>query len=120
MWKWINSNRVVAGVIALALMVAFTSAADGYRTRKLLKAAQTSLEEADKAKERELADAKKAWDQRDADAGRRLAPVLRERDALRAKVAALEAERSKPFVAPATDSEIVSRFEALGYLVRVR
>ena len=114
--KWLRENKKVAATIVILLLVAIASALDGYKTRRLLKAAQVNLEEADKAKEKELKEAEKGWLRVLNGADAKLAPVLRERDALRAKLAA---RSSTPFEAPATDSDIVARWRALGYQVVV-
>lgn len=118
MWilKWANANRLTAAIIVVLLLVATASALDGYKTRKLLKAAQVNLEEADKAKEKELKAAQEVWEKKAADADRKLGPVLRERDELRAKLAARDKE---PFEAPTTGNEMIARWKDLGYAVRV-
>ncbi len=113
---WLKSNWKTAAIFVVLLLVAIASAGDGYRTRKLLKAAQTNLEDAQKEKVKELKDADATWGEKVVDADRKLAPALREIDALRAKLAARD---SIPFEAPATDNETVARWRALGYQVRV-
>lgn len=113
---WMKANWKTAAIIVVLLLVAIASATDGYKTRRLLKAAQVNLEEADKAKEKELKEAEKEWLRIVNGADAKLAPVLLERDALRAKLAA---RSSTPFETPVTDSEIAARWRALGYQVGV-
>jgi len=119
MWKWITGNRLIVVVSAVLFLIALASAADSYRTRKLLRAAQTNLEETQKAKEKELEAERVVWGGRLLEADRKLAPVLKERDGLRVKLARLEAQAAVPFSPPTSDSDREARWTALGYKVRV-
>lgn len=113
MLSWVKSNLLAVAIIVVLLIVALGSAADGWRTRKLLREQQalqqTALEEAARAKERELEEAEKAW-------LRVLNPVSRDRDALKQNLARAEAEK---FVPPGSAAEAVARWRALGYHVEV-
>ena len=113
---WLKENWKIAGIFVVVCLIALASAGDGYRTRKLLKAAQTNLEEAAKVKEKELKEAEAGWLRSLNASDAKLAPVLRERDDLRAKLAARD---KTPFEAPATDKDTVARWKALGYAVRM-
>ena len=118
--KWLRENKMIAATIVILSLAVIASALDGYTSRREIRRLNTALGIQEKAlltaKEKELKEAEKDWlkvvNEKDA----KLAPVLRERDALRAKLAA---RSSTPFDAPATDRDIVARWRALGYPVRV-
>jgi hypothetical protein len=121
MWTaWLKANWKIAGIIVVILIVACASAVDGYRSRKEIRRLNTALGVQEKAalaeKEKELKDAEESWVRIVNASDEKLAPVLRERDALRAKLAARD---KTPFEAPTTDKETVARWKALGYVVRM-
>ena len=115
--KWLRENLLVAVIIVVLLAVALAGAADSYRVRKLLKAQQVVLEDQAKAKEQELADAEKAWLRVLNSSDAKLAPVLKERDALKKKLARADSVRFDP---PEDDAETTARWKKLGYPVRVK
>ncbi len=98
------------------MVVALGSAADSWRTRKLLKAQEILLQDQAKAKERELEEAEEAWLRLVNASDRRLAPILRERDDLRKRLAKAT---GKPFAPPGSAGELADRWRALGYRVEV-
>ena len=120
MWKWITSNRLLAAVIVVLFLVASASAVDSYRHRREVRRLNVALGIQEKAllaaKEKELKEAEVGWLRSLNASDAKLAPVLRERDDLRAKLAARD---KVPFEAPTTDTETVARWKALGYTVRM-
>lgn len=123
MWKWIGANRLLAATIAVLSLVAIASAVDGYRNRKEVRRLNAALGIQEKAllaaKEKELKEAEEAWTRTLNVSDAKLAPVLRERDTLKVKLARIEAQVAAPFVVPASDSDREARWEAAGYKVRV-
>ncbi len=116
MWPWIRKYPWAAVAIVVLLAVALGSAADSWRIRKLLKAQEVLLQDQAKAKERELEQAEEAWLRLMNASDRKLAPILRERDALRKQLARVT---GKPYVPPGSADEVVSRWKRLGYAVEV-
>ncbi len=110
--EWLRKNWKIAGICAILCLVAFASAVDGFRTRRLLAVAQSNLIEEQKYLSEREAVNEGATGKKDADIERRLKPIL-------ARLADLEAQGSKPFIPPATDNETVIRWGKLGYRVRV-
>lgn len=115
MLSWAKSNLLAAVVIAVLLVVALGSAADSWRTRKLLRAQEIVLKDAAKEKAKELLEADEAYQDLLKTSARELAPVLRERDALKKALARVQ---GKPFVPPGGDAEVKTRWRDLGYSVR--
>ena len=119
MWKWITGNPAIALATAVLFIVAAASVAGFFHTRTLLKTAQSNLvEERKYLSEREAVN-EGTTGKKDAEIEKRLVSVLLERDALKKRLAELEAQVPPAFVAPASDNEIVTRFQSLGYKVRV-
>jgi hypothetical protein len=122
MWllKWANANRLTAAIIVVLLLVATASALDGYRNRKEIRRLNVAIGVQEKAaldaKEKELKEAEEGWLRSLNASDAKLAPVLRERNDLRAKLAARD---KTPFEVPATDKDTVARWKALGYAVRM-
>ncbi len=116
MGKWAFKNPLAVILSVVLLFVALGSAADSYRQRQLVKQLQVNLEDQAVAKERELEEAEQSWLRILNASDAKLGPVLRERDALRKKLAAAV---GTPFVAPGSAAEIVDRWQQLGYPVRV-
>jgi hypothetical protein len=122
MWilKWANSNRLLALVIVALFLVASASAVDSYSRRKEVRRLNTALGIQEKAllaeKEKELKEAEDVWLRSLSASDAKLEPVLRERDALRKRLAQVA---GAPFVPPAGDEEVVARWKDLGYAVRV-
>jgi hypothetical protein len=116
MWYWIRKYPLAAGIIVVLLIVALGSAADAWRIRKLLKAQEVLLQGQARAKERELEEAEEAWLRQLNASDRRLAPIRRERDDLKKRLAKVTA---KPFSPPGSAVELSDRWRALGYRVEV-
>lgn len=116
MWTWLKKYPLAAGIIVVLLIVALGSTADSWRTRKLLKAQEALLQDQARAKERELEEAEEVWLRLMNASDRKLAPILRERDALRKQLARVT---GKPYVAPGSAGEVADRWKRLGYAVEV-
>ena len=117
---WLKENWKIAGIIVVILIVACASAVDGYRSRKEIRRLNTALGVQEKAalaeKEKELKEAEESWTRIVNASDVKLAPVVRERDALRKRLAQAA---GAPFVPPVTDEAVVARWKDLGYVVRV-
>jgi len=119
MWKWVNANRLAAGIFVILCLSVLCSVSAGYHYRQLLKAAQSNLEEEQKyLSEREAVNAE-ATSGKDAEIGRKLEPVLRDIAGLRADVAKLHAKQDVPPVPPASDDDRIARWLGLGVKVRI-
>ena len=103
----------------LLIVLSAASAAAWLRYARILKSAQSNLEEAEKYIREKEAENEQATGIKDADIERRLPPVLRDIESLKARLAGIDAQQAIQWVPPGTDNEIVNRFRGLGYEVGV-
>ena len=114
-WTWAAGNKFLAIAIAVFILIALSSAAGGVRDWFQKRAEIQSLKK-DIAAEKEKGEVEKAASEqaiaiKDAEYAR----ISRDRDALRKKIAGLQAVQAQPWQIPATDNELLTRFKALGY-----
>lgn len=121
MLSWIKAHPGIVAVFAvISMAVALGSAADSWRTRKLLREQQEAqenvLKDAAKEKAKELQEADEAYIDLLKGSDKKLAAALKGQDALKQQLARATAEKFAP---PGSVDEVVARWRRLGYVVGV-
>jgi len=113
LWTWANSNRLLAIIIVVLLVIAVSSAADGISTRSAARGYLDLAKGWADAYKRDTTASKKAYDEK-------IEKLTKQRDAeIRLFHAALD-KMGVPWVPPKGNKELEARFKALGYEGKTR
>jgi len=112
---WVKTKPLLAIGSAVLIVIVLGSAYGGV-TDWFQKRAEIQALKKDMAAEKEKGETEKeAWQKTMSAVNVEFARISRERDALRKKIAGLQAAQAQPWQVPATDNELLTRFKALGY-----
>jgi hypothetical protein len=117
MWSWISKNRILAVVFALLLMSVLASAVGGYHYRSRAMELEQSLKKANDSKRAELLRERRAWKKREKESSDKIQAAIRARIDLERRLREIRDRHREPFVEPASPTEIVNRFNELGYKI---
>lgn len=113
--SWARTRPILAIIGVVLILVALGSAYGGAKDWFAKRAEIRALKDAVASEKKKGEQEKAAWQGSMAVKDADFARIQRDRDVLRSKIARLQAAQSKPWVVPATDNELLTRFKALGY-----
>ena len=113
MWKWANANRLLAGIIAVALIVVFSGAVDGISARRAATRYFDLAKGWATAYSRDTAASKKEYEGK-------IKALTVDRDSYKTKYEAAKRKMARPWAAPGDVTELEQRYRALGYSGRVK